>query len=81
MQIIDRSTLRLRVFERGAGETEACGTGACAAVVCGIRAGLLDSQVRALLTGGELQIEWQEENSSVLMTGPATTVYEGNLLL
>jgi diaminopimelate epimerase len=50
-------------------------------VVCGIRAGLLDSQVRALLTGGELQIEWQEENSSVLMTGPATTVYEGNLLL
>lgn len=81
MQIIDRSTIRLRVFERGAGETEACGTGACAAVVCGIRAGLLDSQVRALLTGGELQIEWQEENSSVLMTGPATTVYEGNLLL
>jgi diaminopimelate epimerase len=81
MQIIDRSTIRLRVFERGAGETEACGTGTCAAVVCGIRAGLLDNHVRALLTGGELQIEWQGDNSPVLMTGPATTVYEGNLLL
>lgn len=81
MQIIDRSTIRLRVFERGAGETEACGTGTCAAVVCGINAGLLDNKVRALLTGGELEIEWHGAQSSVLMTGPATMVYEGVLLL
>ena len=81
MQIIDRSTIRLRVFERGAGETEACGTGTCAAVVCGIKAGLLDSRVRAILTGGELEIEWHGAESPVLMTGPATMVYEGVLLL
>lgn len=81
MQIVDRRTIRLRVFERGAGETEACGTGACAAVVCGIAAGLLDHKVRAILNGGELQIEWQGPGESVLMTGPATTVYEGTVLL
>ncbi len=79
MQIIDRDTIRLRVFERGAGETEACGTGACAAVVCGIQAGLLDHSTKALLTGGELTIEWQGGDSSVLMTGPAETVYEGSI--
>lgn len=81
MQIIDRSTIRLRVFERGAGETEACGTGTCAAVVCGISAGLLDNRVRALLNGGELEIEWHGADSSVLMSGPATMVYEGVLVL
>ncbi|HLT64664.1 MAG TPA: diaminopimelate epimerase [Pseudohongiella sp.] len=81
MQIIDRSTIRLRVFERGAGETEACGTGTCAAVVCGIQAGLLDSQVRAILNGGELHIEWHGEGHPVLMTGPAAHVYEGTVLL
>lgn len=81
MQIIDRHTIRLRVFERGAGETEACGTGTCAAVVCGIAAGLLDHKVRAILNGGELHIEWQGPGSPVLMTGPATTVYEGTVLL
>ena len=81
MQIIDRQTIRLRVFERGAGETEACGTGTCAAVVCGIAAGLLDYRVRAILNGGELHIEWQGAGHPVLMTGPATTVYEGTVLL
>lgn len=81
MQIIDRRTIRLRVFERGAGETEACGTGTCAAVVCGIAAGVLDHKVRAILNGGELQIEWQGPGQPVLMTGPATTVYEGTVLL
>lgn len=81
MQIIDRSTIRLRVFERGAGETEACGTGTCAAVVCGIQAGLLDARVRAILNGGELQIEWHGEGTPVLMTGPAASVYEGTVLL
>jgi diaminopimelate epimerase len=81
MQIIDRRTIRLRVFERGAGETEACGTGTCAAVVCGIAAGLLDHHVRALLSGGELQIEWQGQGMPVLMTGAATTVYEGTIML
>ena len=81
MQIVDRQTIRLRVFERGAGETEACGTGTCAAVVCGIAAGLLDHKVRAILNGGELQIEWQGSGQPVLMTGPATTVYEGTVLL
>jgi len=81
MQIVDRQTIRLRVFERGAGETEACGTGACAAVVCAIRAGLLDSKVRTLLNGGELIIEWAGSTQAVIMTGPATTVYEGTALL
>lgn len=81
MQIIDRQTIRLRVFERGAGETEACGTGTCAAVVCGIAAGALDPNVRAILNGGELQITWQGTGHPVLMTGPATTVYEGTVLL
>lgn len=81
MQVIDRRTIRLRVFERGAGETEACGTGTCAAVVCGIAAGLLEHKVRAILNGGELHIEWQGPGQPVLMTGPATTVYEGTVLL
>jgi diaminopimelate epimerase len=67
--------IRLRVFERGAGETLACGTGACAAVVAGIRRGLLDSPVRVATRGGELSIAWAGPGQAVMMTGPATTVF------
>ncbi|MEO8155015.1 MAG: diaminopimelate epimerase [Rhizobacter sp.] len=81
MQIVSRSRIRLRVFERGAGETLACGTGACAAVVAGIRLGLLDSRVDVDARGGRLSIEWQGGESHVLMTGPAETVYEGEIEL
>jgi len=77
MAIVDRVTIRLRVWERGAGETLACGTGACAAVVAGIRRGLLDTPVRVKTRGGELRIAWQGAGSPVMMTGPAETVYEG----
>ena len=77
MQVVDRATIRLRVWERGAGETLACGTGACAAVVAGIRRGLLDSPVRVIARGGELRIAWQGEGTPVMMTGPAVTVFEG----
>ena len=77
MQIVNRDHIRLRVFERGAGETLACGTGACAAVVAGIRVGLLDARVDVEARGGRLTIEWQGGASHVLMTGPATTVFEG----
>jgi len=77
MQVVDRATIRLRVWERGAGETPACGTGACAAVVAGIRRGLLDSQVRVETRGGWLRIEWPGPGAPVMMTGPATTVFEG----
>lgn len=81
MEIVDRSTIRLRVFERGAGETQACGTGACAAVVCGIQAGQLDTPVLARLKGGELTIDWQGEGHPVLMTGPAASVFEGTVII
>jgi len=77
MQVVDRATIRLRVWERGVGETLACGTGACAAVVAGIRRGLLDPRVRVLVRGGELTIAWAGDNRPVQMTGPATTVFEG----
>ncbi|MFO1305385.1 MAG: diaminopimelate epimerase [Burkholderiales bacterium] len=77
MQFVDRATIRLRVWERGAGETLACGTGACAAVAAGIRRGLLDSPVRVITRGGELRIAWQGEGTPVMMTGPAVTVFEG----
>jgi diaminopimelate epimerase len=77
MQIVDRVTIRLRVWERGAGETLACGTGACAAVVAGIRLRVLDSPVRVIARGGELRVAWQGDGAPVMMTGPATTVYEG----
>jgi diaminopimelate epimerase len=81
MQIVSRSQIKLRVYERGSGETLACGTGACAAVVCGIRLGLLDARVDVLTRGGVLTIEWdmasQGLSAPVLMTGPATTVYSG----
>jgi len=77
MQVVDRATIRLRVWERGAGETPACGTGACAAVVAGIRRGLLDASVRVETRGGWLTIMWPGPGASVAMTGPATTVFEG----
>jgi len=81
MQVVSRSALRLRVHERDAGETLACGTGACAAVVAGIRLGWLDAQVEVQTRGGLLRIEWQGGDSSVLMTGPAETVFEGEIEL
>lgn len=77
VQVLSRERVKLRVFERGAGETLACGSGACAAVVAGRRLGLLDAQVRVGLPGGELLIEWRDEGAPVLMEGPATRVYEG----
>jgi diaminopimelate epimerase len=77
MQVVDRATIRLRVYERGAGETLACGTGACAAVVAGVRRGLLDSRVRVLTRGGALTIAWAGESKPVIMKGPAHTVFEG----
>ena len=79
MQVIDRSHVRLRVFERGAGETLACGTGACAAVVTGIRWGLLDAKVQVQTHGGVLTIEWLGVGHPVRMTGPATTVFQGDI--
>ncbi|KAB8040227.1 diaminopimelate epimerase [Janthinobacterium aquaticum] len=81
MQVLARGHIKLRVYERGAGETLACGTGACAAVVAGIRRGLLDSPVRVSARGGELSIAWQGEGQPVLMTGPAVTVFEGSIEL
>ena len=77
MQVTDRNHIKLRVFERGAGETLACGTGACAAVVAGINLGLLDNQVTVSTRGGELTISWQGKDEPVWMTGPAVTVFEG----
>ena len=79
LQVVDRAHVRLRVFERGAGETLACGTGACAAVVAGIRLGLLDTRVDVQTRGGLLTIEWAGEGAPVLMTGPAVTVFEGDI--
>ena len=79
MQIVGRHHIKLRVFERGAGETLACGTGSCAAVVAGIRRGLLDSPVRVTARGGELSIAWAGMGTPVLMTGPAVSVFEGEI--
>ena len=81
MQIVDRSHVKLRVFERGAGETLACGTGACAAVVAGIRRGLIDSPVRVDARGGQLSIAWAGEGQPVYLTGPAVTVFEGEITI
>ena len=81
MQVVSRNSIRLRVYERGSGETLACGTGACAAVVAGIRLGLLSSPVRVATRGGELDIEWAGESAEVVMTGPACTVFEGEIEL
>jgi diaminopimelate epimerase len=77
MQVVDRANIRLRVWERGAGETPACGTGACAAVVAGIRRGLLDSVVEVETRGGRLTVAWPGPGTAVRMTGPAATVFEG----
>ena len=77
MQVVDRANIRLRVWERGAGETLSCGTGACAAVVAGIRRGLIDSPVRVATRGGVLTIAWGGDARPVLMTGPAEAVFEG----
>lgn len=79
MQIQSRGSIRLRVFERGVGETQACGSGACAAVVAGRLQGLLDESVDVSLPGGNLRIEWQGDDTNVKMTGPASRVYEGRL--
>jgi len=81
MQVVDAHHIRLRVFERGAGETLACGTGACAAVVAGIVRNLLESPVRVSTRGGELNIAWAGEGQPVLMTGPAVTVFEADIHL
>jgi len=81
MQVVDRHAIKLRVFERGAGETLACGTGACAAVVSGIARGLLDSPVRVQTRGGTLTIAWAGGDNAVWMKGPAKTVFEGSIEL
>ncbi|MFM1897537.1 MAG: hypothetical protein RLZZ385_2611 [Pseudomonadota bacterium] len=81
MEIVDRRHIRLRVYERGAGETLACGTGACAATVAGCSLGSLDDTVTVGLRGGELTVSWQGGDSPVMMSGPATSVYEGSLEL
>jgi diaminopimelate epimerase len=81
MQVIDRSHIRLRVFERGAGETLACGTGACAAVVAGIKLGLLEGQVDVQTHGGVLTVRWAGDDAPALLTGPATFVFQGRIEL
>ena len=79
LQVLSRTEVKLRVYERGAGETLACGTGACAAVVAGIQQGWLDAKVKVHTRGGVLTIEWQGEGASVMMSGPATTVFTGEM--
>jgi diaminopimelate epimerase len=79
MQIVDRGHLRLRVFERGVGETLACGTGACAAVAVGRRRGLLDREVRVDLPGGTAMVSWAAAGEHIWLTGPATTVFTGSI--
>jgi diaminopimelate epimerase len=81
MQIVDRGNIRLRVFERGAGETLACGSGACAAVIAGIEQNLLDEEVRVSLPGGDLVVNWKGRMHPVYMSGSATLVYEGQIEL
>lgn len=81
MQVISPDEINLRVYERGVGETQACGTGACAAVVAGIKQGWLSPKVTAHLRGGDLHIEWQGEGTPILMTGPAEKVFEGQIYL
>lgn len=79
MQIINRNEFKLRVFERGAGETQACGSGACAAMAAAVKLDLLDTDATAHLTGGKLQLNWQGEGQPVMMTGSTAQVYEGEI--
>jgi len=79
MQIVDRDYFKLRVFERGAGETRACGSGACAAIVAGVQLGLLNHNARAGLPGGDLNLEWQGGENPVMMTGPTAIVFRGEI--
>lgn len=81
MQILDTHHIKLRVFERGSGETLACGTGACAAAVAGIQLGLLQSPVKVSARGGDLHIAWQGDHTPVMMTGPAVTVFTGSVTI
>jgi len=81
MEIVNPQHIRLRVYERGAGETQACGSGACAAAVAAIRQGLVENIVNIELLGGELSIEWQGDEQPVLMTGPTETVFHGQIKL
>jgi diaminopimelate epimerase len=81
MQVVNQHHIRLRVFERGSGETLACGTGACAAAVAGIRRGWLASPVQVSLPGGDLSVEWAGDDQPVLMTGPAVTGFRGQIRL
>ena len=79
MQVLDRDSFRLRVFERGVGETRACGSGACAAMVAGVQLGLLKNCAQAILSGGELNLEWQGNTNPVMMTGETAMVYQGEI--
>jgi len=79
MQVLSRQEIKLRVYERGAGETLACGTGACAAAVAAMRWGLVDRDIKVHLPGGPLRIRWSHDNASVFMTGPTSRVFEGTL--
>jgi diaminopimelate epimerase len=81
MQVLSRNHIKLRVYERGAGETLACGSGACAAVVVGIGLQQLDTEVKVDLTGGPLKITWAGRGEPVFMAGPATTVFDGKIAL
>jgi diaminopimelate epimerase len=81
MQVVHRREIKLRVFERGAGETLACGTGACAAVVAGVSRGLLDATVQVHTRGGDLSIHWAGNGHNVFLTGPAVTVFQGEITL
>ncbi len=80
IQLVDRSHIRMRVWERGTGETLACGTGACASVVASVLNGKTERKVEVKLRGGKLQIEWKEEDNCVYMTGPARVVFEGEVI-
>ena len=79
VQVVNRNHIKMRVWERGSGETFACGTGSCACVVAGVLNGLTDRNVTVSLLGGDLEIEWNEDNNRVYMTGPAVTVFEGEI--
>ena len=79
MQVLERGAFKLRVFERGVGETRACGSGACAAMVAGVQLGMLENSARAILSGGELNLEWQGDTNPVMMTGETAMVYQGEI--